>query len=1306
MGSLLLPSYCDRLTARREDLVTDDRARLRPQPIRRSPVRPGHLRALAALGLIAALVLEPGLATARSTAGSTPALGATAGTPASSRPQPVRRPDRGEPGAPAEPTLEEPSIIALEAAAHADDRIVFTPGGEVSVPFVPRPDDNWSVGGRAPKKLPAGAASGSEMAASPQGTVWAPSSDAPQALVPNAPTGVPRPVDGPVPDPGAVLLADPTSATVTAYDPLDPPAGTSLRRQVFGFLPYWELNDSSTTLNYDLLSTIAYFGVGADAKGNLRKRNADGSTSVGWSGWTSSRLTSIIDAAHRKGTRVVLTVQVFAWTSGQAKTQGTLLDSSTARLNLARQIAAAVRDRGADGVNLDFEPLVSGRGDEFTAFIRTLRTELDRITPGYQVTFDTTGWIGNYPLETATAPGGADAIFVMGYDYRTASSASAGSVAPLSGPAYDLTDTALAFVSRVPASKVIMGVPYYGRAWSTVSDAPNAKTQTGTKYGPSASVTYGNAVDLAKEHGRRYDTREQSAWFAYKRQNCSATYGCVTTWREVYYDDAQSLRAKYDMINRYGLRGAGIWALGYDGTRPELYQALADKFLHDTTPPATGIEVLATKQRDEGFAVGWSATDMSSIRDYDVQVSIDGGPWTAWLTRTTETGAIHLGRDGHAYAFRARATDVKGNVGSWDVATLPDTTPSLAKGGFAVVRADSLSVRTRPDTSGSLVYKLAAGDVVALTDGPVSADGYTWYEVTGPLETWAPTVPVRAGNWIAVKSSSTTYAAARTAPNTTLIDAGISGLSFGAGGAETVGTAPAAIAARAFSPNGDGAEDRLTIRWRNNVGLDSLTLRVYGPDGSGVGSRTVPDIAAGAQSWAWDGKVGGDVLSDGRYMIQLVGKDGTKTYSAPSAKPVSSAQLAAFGVTIDTVAPTLATATASAGLLSPNGDGRFDTITLAATSSGGATRWRFSAARLGSGGPGDPVRTINGAGGAPKLSWDGKADDGAVAKDGTYRLTLAVLDDAGNAVAKTWDVTLDTTAPVVAASATPAAFSPDGDRAADTTAIRWSADEPVTATVKIYRGTTLVRSFAVTRAATTGAIRWDGKDRSGRKVADGTYQARIQLTDAAGNRGAGAVAVKVDRTAGWLRWGPTAFYPQDGDTLARTSKVTFRLSRTASTTLQVVDATGAVVRTAWTNRRLAAGTPGWTWDGRNGAKVFVARGTYTAVLTATSALGTTTLRRSIVVDAFSVRPSATTLTAGQVLTVKFTTVEPLKTRPLVTFTQPGRAPVAKTATLVSTGRYTVSFKVAAGGAGAATLRIAARDSSGRPNVSLRALTIQ
>ena len=96
-------------------------------------------------------------------------------------------------------------------------------------------------------------------------------------------------------------------------------------REVFGFLPYWELADPSTTLDWEKLSTIAYFGVGAAANGDLQRQEADGSTTVGWSGWTSSNLTNVINAAHANGARVVLTVQSFGWTSSELSRQQALL---------------------------------------------------------------------------------------------------------------------------------------------------------------------------------------------------------------------------------------------------------------------------------------------------------------------------------------------------------------------------------------------------------------------------------------------------------------------------------------------------------------------------------------------------------------------------------------------------------------------------------------------------------------------------------------------------------------------------------------------------------------------------------------------------------------------------------------------------------------------------------------------------------------------------------------------------------------------------------------------------------------------
>jgi spore germination protein YaaH/flagellar hook assembly protein FlgD len=534
-----------------------------------------------------------------------------------------------------------PSIQYEQAMAHAGDAASFAAGARVTIPFTPRAADRWAIDGRDPVSLPAGRLTGAAIRDT------GPVRGSPGRAGPIQPSIRPvGPVDRPFVEPSAAI-----SARLAAV--VDP---GGLRREVFGFLPYWEIADPSTTLDWEKLSTIAYFGIGAAANGDLQRTNADGSTTVGWSGWTSSYLTAVIDAAHANGARVVLTVQSFAWTSSQLETQKSLLGSPTARDNLAGQIAAAVRDRGADGVNLDFEPIAATYADEFTALVRSIRAQLDAVAPGYQLTFDTMGWIGSYPIEDATAPGGADAVVVMGYDYKTASSGNAGSVSPIGGPTYDLNDTLAAYVGRIPASRVILGVPYYGRAWSTSSSALNATTLSAAKYGPSVAVLYGSALDFSAQYGRLFDPVEVVAWTTYPKEYCTTTYGCVTATRELYYDDAQTLAAKYDLVNSYGIRGVGIWALGYEGSRPELYQVLKDKFITDTIPPAiSGSTVSAAVFSPNGDGRQDSTT---------VDVSVTGLTRYGWVVEPFVDGVagppiVQGEADGEtvAYTWDGRAPD-------------------------------------------------------------------------------------------------------------------------------------------------------------------------------------------------------------------------------------------------------------------------------------------------------------------------------------------------------------------------------------------------------------------------------------------------------------------------------------------------------------------------------------------------------------------------------------------------------------------------------------------------------------------------
>ncbi len=861
------------------------------------------------------------------------------------------------------------------------------------------------------------------------------------------------------------------------------PAVSGLRREVFGFLPYWELGDPAATIDYATLSTIAYFSVPVDAGGNLVTANGDGSTATGWAGWTSPQLTNVINAAHQQGVRVVLCLTLFGWTTSEAAAQGAMLGSATARMNLAQQAVQAVVDRGADGINLDFEPIGAGHGADFTMLVRAIRAELDARLPGSQLTFDATAEVGNYPVADATAPGGADAVLVMGYDYRTAGSPIAGAVAPLNGPAYDIGDTLAAYLGLTTPGKVILGVPYYGRAWSTVSNAPNAQTQSGTKFGSSATATYATAFDFAALHGRNYDVIEESAWTAYTRENCTATYGCVTSWRELYYDDAQSLAAKYDLVNRLGLRGAGIWALGYDGTHPELARVLIDKFVNDTSSPRAGIVALPPTQVSETFLVTWTAVDdTSSVVGTDVDVSVDGGPWTPWLTAATSSSAQYAGASGHTYAFRVRATDGLGHAGEFAPADTGIAPPVLGPGGFARVAVDGLTVRAGPDPGAQRVTSLNTGALVAITAGPVNAGGFTWFEVTEPIREWPPVTPVLAGVWVAAGSAAAPYLLPARAPNSTVV---------GAAGPDT--TPP------------------------------SLTVKLLGPL-----------------------------------------------------------------------------------FVSPNGDGRLDTVEVRGTATGGAS-WALQitpAADL----TGAPLRVIGGIGETIAAGWDGRAEGGVLLPDGLYRLRLVSADAVGNQAAQEWIVQLDTVAPGLLAKVSPGGFSPNDDGYAETARLSVTPSEAVTGTIEILHGTAMVRRVALVAAGPT-IFAWDGRDSGGRGAADGIYAAQVTAQDAAGNITMRRLSIALDRTGRLLRWSPGRFAPKSG----RAATVSYNLSRTATVTLLVRSPNGKSVRTAWSNRVQRAGRITWTWDGRNGTGHAVSPGNYVAVLVIRTAIGNTTIMRTVVV---------------------------------------------------------------------------------------------
>ncbi|MFL5686197.1 MAG: FlgD immunoglobulin-like domain containing protein [Chloroflexota bacterium] len=398
----------------------------------------------------------------------------------------------------------------------------------------------------------------------------------------------------------------------------------------------------------------------------------------------------------------------------------------------------------------------------------------------------------------------------------------------------------------------------------------------------------------------------------------------------------------------------------------------------------------------------------------------------------------------------------------------------------------------------------------------------------------------------------------------------------------------------------------------------------------------------------------------------------------------------------DSVPPRVLAVDPAAPVLSPNGDGVSDATGIrAALSEPAAWRVRFRD------GAGTTLHEETGQGAEPFARWDGLVD-GAPVADGTYSYRIDATDAWSNASYKTGTVRVDLTGPTLD-GVTPGPdadtwIAPNGDGVREAVAFAGVVSErgSIAAYVRDSGGA-LVRSFSVPTATTAVALAWDGKANDGTVVPDGTYEVRLIPRDGVGNAGAAVTrAVRVAAFVGSVTTSKAVFYPQDRDPLSTGTRLSFALQRGATVTWTIRNAPGAVVARLLDAAETPAGTTAVAWYGLNDAGAMLPTGRYTSVVSATD--GTLTAVQSVAfeMNAFGIRPSASTATRGRSITISVTSAEALSTAPRVHVSQPGVATWAATLTRTSAGTYTARLTMRTGGsAGTARLTVKAADSAGR-----------
>lgn len=295
----------------------------------------------------------------------------------------------------------------------------------------------------------------------------------------------------------------------------------------YPFISPWVLNE---TLPY--LEEMSVFSYGFSEDGEL----IPPALPVEW----------MINDALYKGVRPVLTLTPFG-KDGQFNNYliHRMLINERARGNLIANIVDTITEMGFEGVNIDFEFILSEDRDNFTQFVGDVTTAVNEL--GYEVTVDLAPKTSSnqsgllYEGKDYMGLGNAsNRAFVMtyewGYTYGPAMS-----VAPINKVRQVLEYA----ITQIPSEKISMGIPNYGYDFIQ----PYVR-------GESKAKTIGNieAVNIAINNNSiiMFDEISKTPFFSYVEDNIT---------HEVWFEDARSIFEKYKLIKEYNLYGFGCWQI-------------------------------------------------------------------------------------------------------------------------------------------------------------------------------------------------------------------------------------------------------------------------------------------------------------------------------------------------------------------------------------------------------------------------------------------------------------------------------------------------------------------------------------------------------------------------------------------------------------------------------------------------------------------------------------------------------------------------------------------------------------------------
>jgi len=456
-----------------------------------------------------------------------------------------------------------------------------------------------------------------------------------------------------------VFLASPISTTAAQAD-------NPARKILTGWIPYYRTYSSvgkqnggldSALASSDLIQEVMPFWYSLDSATKI--------TDLYTPANPNNPIADTLSKLRSAGYKIIPTI-TDSTASKDPKTGKTatmvlsnLMADSAKRDVLVKTITDFVATNNFDGIDLDFENFAYVDGSaswavtqvRFAAFMKSLAISLHAqgkllsltAPPSFDPTSGKKGyWVYSWPDLGTTI----DRLRIMTYDYSTATP---GPIGPITW-----VEQAVQYaISVMPASKVYVGLPGYGRDW--VTDVQGVCPSVPINYlnsvkttATAATFVMRDAQTLAATYNAlpQYQAKYGESTFTYQKvYNGTTADGqltqCTAT-RVVWYQDAQGFALRANLVAKYRLGGVTQWTLGMeDPAATEAIRVVAKSIAPDVVL-ANLLSDISTTVYGGVFNLNSSFTlpDKRPLVGLPVRIEIKTGStdWTSIYTGTTGIG--------------------------------------------------------------------------------------------------------------------------------------------------------------------------------------------------------------------------------------------------------------------------------------------------------------------------------------------------------------------------------------------------------------------------------------------------------------------------------------------------------------------------------------------------------------------------------------------------------------------------------------------------------------------------------------------